>query len=237
MAMQNHIVSMAGAVLAAAGVAAGQQSVSINLAGLQIRNGVNQSGTSAPNTISPAYRYHYNISGTVHGVGGVLGILFSSPTPLAQVLETLSPGSSAALMGDADNCSGSHPITPPPITQMGQQTVLGITVNYAVTLAFSIGANNIASFSISSVTLSPAALVGYIQFDTGSATISRVDECLANCDNSTSPPILNVNDFICFQSRFAAGDSYANCDCSTTPPVLNVNDFICFQSRFAAGCP
>lgn len=30
---------------------------------------------------------------------------------------------------------------------------------------------------------------------------------------------------------------YANCDGSTTTPVLNVNDFICFQSRFAAGCP
>jgi hypothetical protein len=30
---------------------------------------------------------------------------------------------------------------------------------------------------------------------------------------------------------------YANCDASTTPPVLNINDFICFQSRYAAGCP
>ena len=56
-------------------------------------------------------------------------------------------------------------------------------------------------------------------------------------DGSTSAPTLNVNDFICFQSRFAAADSYANCDGSTTIPLLNVNDFICFQSRFAAGCP
>jgi hypothetical protein len=31
--------------------------------------------------------------------------------------------------------------------------------------------------------------------------------------------------------------AYANCDNSTTPPVLNVNDFICFQSKFVAGCP
>ena len=29
---------------------------------------------------------------------------------------------------------------------------------------------------------------------------------------------------------------YANCDNSTTPPVLNVSDFICFQGQFAAGC-
>jgi hypothetical protein len=61
--------------------------------------------------------------------------------------------------------------------------------------------------------------------------------CYANCDGSTTAPILNVNDFICFQAAFAAGDSYANCDSSTAPPVLNVNDFICFQAMFAAGCP
>ena len=30
---------------------------------------------------------------------------------------------------------------------------------------------------------------------------------------------------------------YGNCDGSSVAPVLNVNDFICFQSRFAAGCP
>ena len=61
--------------------------------------------------------------------------------------------------------------------------------------------------------------------------------CYANCDNSTASPILNVNDFICFQAKFAGGDSYANCDNSTSAPVLNINDFICFQSKFAAGCP
>jgi hypothetical protein len=61
--------------------------------------------------------------------------------------------------------------------------------------------------------------------------------CYANCDGGTAPPILNVNDFICFQSRFAAGDNDANCDQSTAPPVLNVNDFLCFQAGFASGCP
>jgi hypothetical protein len=61
--------------------------------------------------------------------------------------------------------------------------------------------------------------------------------CYANCDNSTTAPILNVGDFTCFLQRFAAGDSYANCDNSTTAPVLNVGDFTCFLQRFAAGCP
>jgi len=60
--------------------------------------------------------------------------------------------------------------------------------------------------------------------------------CYANCDGSTTSPILNVNDFSCFINRYAGGDSYANCDGSTVAPVLNVNDFLCFQTRFAAGC-
>jgi hypothetical protein len=224
-------------IVLAAGTAAAQQSTSINLGGLQIRNGVNQSRTSAPNTISPAFRYHYQIDGMVHGVGGVLGALFGSPTPLAQVMETLSPGSSANLMGDADNCAGTHPVGIPPTTQAGSQVILGINVNYSITLTFGIDASNVASFSITNVVLTPSLLVGYLQFDSGSAMVSRVNFCPANCDGSTTPPVLNVNDFVCFQSRFAAGDPAANCDCSTTEPVLNVNDFVCFTSRFAAGCP
>jgi hypothetical protein len=63
------------------------------------------------------------------------------------------------------------------------------------------------------------------------------DPCYPNCDGSTTPPILNVSDFICFLNRYAAGDEYANCDGSTVQPFLNVSDFICFQTRYAAGCP
>jgi hypothetical protein len=61
--------------------------------------------------------------------------------------------------------------------------------------------------------------------------------CAANCDWSALSPILNVNDFVCFLNKFAAGDSYANCDGSTAPPILNVADFICFMNKYAAGCP
>ncbi len=60
--------------------------------------------------------------------------------------------------------------------------------------------------------------------------------CYANCDHSTSPPILNANDFQCFLNAFAVGNSLANCDNSTSPPTLNANDFQCFLNRFAAGC-
>src|SRR5262249_40357974 len=71
----------------------------------------------------------------------------------------------------------------------------------------------------------------------GEGWIARLTgSCYANCDGSTTLPILNVLDFGCFLNRFAAGDSYANCDQSTTPPVLNALDFGCFLNRFAAGC-
>jgi hypothetical protein len=76
----------------------------------------------------------------------------------------------------------------------------------------------------------------YSIFLQGTCFVPSTSGCYANCDHSTTVPFLNVNDFICFQSAFAAGASYANCDNSTTPPVLNVNDFICFQAAFAAGC-
>ncbi|MFN0131475.1 MAG: GC-type dockerin domain-anchored protein [Phycisphaerales bacterium] len=66
---------------------------------------------------------------------------------------------------------------------------------------------------------------------------SPVPPCYANCDGSTTPPILNVNDFSCFLNQFAAGDPRANCDASTTPPVLNINDFQCFLNAFSIGCP
>jgi hypothetical protein len=58
--------------------------------------------------------------------------------------------------------------------------------------------------------------------------------CYPNCDASTQPPVLNVNDFVCFQSAFAASQPYADCNHDN---ALNVNDFVCFQSSFAAGCP
>jgi hypothetical protein len=60
--------------------------------------------------------------------------------------------------------------------------------------------------------------------------------CYANCDGSTAEPILNIADFTCFLTKFAAGDPYANCDGSTTAPTLNVADFTCFLTKFAAGC-
>jgi hypothetical protein len=77
-------------------------------------------------------------------------------------------------------------------------------------------------------------------------TLEVCGGCYPNCDGSTTPPILNVEDFTCFINEFAQAATlpheqqvthYANCDGSTTPPVLNVEDFTCFINAFAAGCP
>lgn len=78
---------------------------------------------------------------------------------------------------------------------------------------------------------------GYIMMDDMEYQLGAVPPCFANCDGSSVAPVLNVNDFVCFQARYAAGDPGANCDGSTVQPILNVYDFICFQNRYAIGCP
>ncbi|MFN0131107.1 MAG: hypothetical protein ACKVW3_01010 [Phycisphaerales bacterium] len=83
----------------------------------------------------------------------------------------------------------------------------------------------------SAIIVPAAAMVGRINYEP--FTLCMV---YANCDSSTIPPALNVNDFICFNEYFAAGFSGANCDQSTTIPILNVLDFVCFLNAFARGC-
>jgi murein tripeptide amidase MpaA len=69
--------------------------------------------------------------------------------------------------------------------------------------------------------------------------------CYANCDGSTTEPVLNIDDFACFINSFALAQalpheqqvtSYANCDGSTVEPALNIDDFACFINAFALGC-
>jgi hypothetical protein len=91
------------------------------------------------------------------------------------------------------------------------------------------------SVSVLPMRFGNAASTGTIFWD--DVTLVQGSACYANCDNSTTAPVLNVQDFTCFLQRYAAGDTYANCDNSTQPPVLNVQDFTCFLQRYAAGCP
>lgn len=79
--------------------------------------------------------------------------------------------------------------------------------------------------------------IGWINLDVLTPGQFVKELCYANCDDSTIPPVLNVNDFACFPNRYAGGNPAANCDRSNIPPTLNVNDFACFLNKFASGCP
>jgi hypothetical protein len=75
-----------------------------------------------------------------------------------------------------------------------------------------------------------------VRYDTVSVQAVGGGGCYPNCDGSTAVPFLNVADFSCFLTKYAAGNSYANCDGSTSVPVLNVADFSCFLTKYATGC-
>lgn len=96
-----------------------------------------------------------------------------------------------------------------------------------------------SSLTVSNFTTADAGAYDAIAFNAcGNATSAAISisPCYANCDQSSAPPILNSNDFVCFINQFAAGNAYANCDGSTAQPTLNALDFQCFLNRFAAGC-
>jgi hypothetical protein len=89
-----------------------------------------------------------------------------------------------------------------------------------------------------------ATFLGFLFNGTPSPTPNRLEVsgdrvggvCYANCDGSTTQPVLTGNDFQCFLASYAQGLSYANCDNSTSQPILNANDFLCFLNAFVAGC-
>jgi len=128
-----------------------------------------------------------------------------------------------------------HDRTHPHTTMQG---VMANTIIEALNQGYSAGLTPFTEQEI----LAQAGLA-YGGQETLSATIGPISAfvhsftCYANCDGSTIAPVLNVNDFLCFNNKFAAGDPYANCDGSTIAPILNVNDFVCFLQKYAAGCP
>jgi hypothetical protein len=204
-------------------------SVTIDLTGLRIQNGLNQSRSSAPATIDPALRYRVQTSGQVRGTSGLLATLFPNPTPLAQVLDTFSPGSSASLDTIVCNPTGTLPFAAPAQTQSGV-TELGIlSVTYAITLQATIDAGGIASFSITGVVLQPTFLVGALQFTSGSTVISAV----ACVGDFTRDCFIDSDDFVAFIAAFEAGDISADADASG---FVDSDDFVTFVASFTVGC-
>jgi hypothetical protein len=137
----------------------------------------------------------------------------------------------------ADNCGGSNNFA---------SSISIFTNGCPATAATRIACASVncnGRFSSVDVPVTPGTylirLAGYSSLDFGDYELHTgftASSCYANCDGSTAPPILNVNDFQCFLNKYAAHDPWANCDGSTTAPILNVNDFQCFLNKFAAGC-
>lgn len=78
----------------------------------------------------------------------------------------------------------------------------------------------------------------FMAIDSDGSACPSGNGCYADCDQTTGLGVLDVFDFLCFQSEFVSGDPAA-CDCNVTtgPSVCDVFDFLCFQSAFVAGCP
>ncbi|MEX2219825.1 MAG: hypothetical protein WD749_13825, partial [Phycisphaerales bacterium] len=88
----------------------------------------------------------------------------------------------------------------PDVTVYSEHGQTGVTTNYPYWAAILSG---------------PRILIGRVYYAVSGS-------CYPNCDGSTQAPVLNVADFGCFLTKYAAGDAYANCDESTQAPVLNV---------------
>ncbi len=215
--------------LSACGSAWAQNSVTIDLTGLKLQNGLNQSKTSAPNVIDPATRYKYVVDANVKGSSGILAILYPNPVPLAQLFETLNPGSSDFLEGYACNPAGTHPVALIDEPFSGQGSLGGINASVSLNFKTGINASNQAFFELTNVVITPSILVGSATITSGTAKIERV-ACPADADGNG---ILSIDDFIVFQTAYALADESVDFNCDQ---VLNIDDFIEFQTAFAVGC-
>jgi hypothetical protein len=200
-------------------------SVSISLTSLRIQNALNQSRSSSPATIDPAFKYSVAFSEdtAVRGSGGLLGILYSQPVPLADLLETFSPGSSAALSSVVLNPSGTHPVSSEPTIVTGAANGATITL----TLQSVIDVTNVASFTISNVTLTPT-LVGSLVFTSGSVTISR--GCIGDFNDDGG---VDGADVEAFYTAWAAAETNAD---TNGDGGVDGGDVEAFFARWQTGC-
>jgi hypothetical protein len=158
----------------------------------------------------------WTLVGTFNGTSG------AGTTPVTLTLTT-------PLELDANQVTGMYLVG----TVGGLRYRTSTSANPVANAHLSLESNLFRSAAFAGTATSGRRFGGTIYYTVGSTP----GGCYANCDNSTTSPVLNVADFTCFLQRFAAGESYANCDNSTTEPTLNVADFTCFLQQFAAGCP
>jgi hypothetical protein len=145
---------------------------------MRIANGVNQTRSSSPNRINPAFKYYVDFSNDtmVKGDSGLLAFTYPSPVSLASLMESCQAGSSAALHSVAANPDGTLPFLAAPQTFSGTSSGATLTM----TIGAGIDATGIASFNITQVTIAPT-LMGSMKFTSGTITISV--GCLGDYNN------------------------------------------------------
>lgn len=191
------------------------ESAVIDLTGVKLKNASNQYRDSSPQTIDDAFGYRYQLDAMVKGESGLLQILYPSPTPLADVLETLLPGSSEALNGEVYNPSGAHPLELTNERFEGDGNIGGINVHVGVTVGVGINAADVAWFSFTDVVIDPALIVGSMVVTSGTATLERIPAATAdmNWDGSVnafdiSPFVLALSDPNAYTSTYGYSPIY-----------------------------
>lgn len=217
--------SLFGALCLVPATANAADTVSIDLTNMRIANASNQSRTSTPSRIDPAFKYFVDFSDNtlVRGDSGLLALTYPNPIPLAKLLESFSPGSSASLHTVALNPGGTHPFASTP--QVVSGTSSGITIT--MTIGAQIDANNIASFSITQVTLSPG-IVGSLRFTSGSISITR--GCLGDFNNDGG---VDGPDIAAFFQTWETGDVVADLNADGG---VDGGDIQTFFERWDSGC-
>ncbi len=207
--------AMVGAVVGMGGVAlpcfaqAGEQ-VSVSLVGLRIQNGQSPSRSSAPNIINPANNYTVSFANAeARGTSGLLAVLFPQATPIETILRTFDPDLVWQNSEEIPNASGTHPFVLTERTDGGSSG--GITGS--LTLRSEITASNFFTFSITNVTLSPAFLVGAMEFTSGTVSVRRNPITCGDIDFDNNGLFPDDQDLIAFLTVLAGGNCpEATCD-------------------------
>lgn len=143
--------------------------VLIGFAGTQFANGKSISKTSAPWNINPSSTYYYTIDGRVAGKGTLADVI-PNGTKLADLLNSVKPGSSQYLKGTLNNPSGTLPATVLNKNIKGSRTIPGVgKVTGSLTLIIQIDAAGEVTFTVQNMKLSgPAGVIpGSIRFGKG----------------------------------------------------------------------
>lgn len=225
-----QLVSVCFAALMIGAVANAAPSVSIPINGVRIQNGLSQSRNSGAQTVDAAFRYSMRFSAdtTAHGSGGILAALYPSPTPLATIMSSLSPGTDPLAPQSAANPTGTLPAALPAQTINQTTTLSGISVTFGMTVNAGADATGVCSFSLTNVVVSPSILVGSLTVDQGSVIVTAL--CLADL---TLDEAVTIDDLLAFLGYFETGDVTGDMNGDS---AITIDDLLQMLFSFENGC-